>query len=136
MPMILRFGLLMESVSSCIFLSQVLSCLTNSSSVFPLISISSSSSEILSYWTSIVFCIFVSLFFLRFNISLVTSSLILSIFIFNSFLALFIVFSVSLSCLFRAPMSSFICFCVFSYSLFLVILEFLECLLYVLVDHI
>jgi hypothetical protein len=31
----LRFGLLMESVSSCIFFSQVLSCLTNSSLVFP-----------------------------------------------------------------------------------------------------
>jgi hypothetical protein len=35
MPMILRFGLLMELVSSCIFFSQDLSCLTNSSSVFP-----------------------------------------------------------------------------------------------------
>jgi hypothetical protein len=34
MPMILRFGLLMESVSSRIFLSQVFSCLTNNSSVF------------------------------------------------------------------------------------------------------
>uniref|UniRef100_A0A8C0ZY54 Phosphatidylethanolamine-binding protein 4 n=1 Tax=Castor canadensis TaxID=51338 RepID=A0A8C0ZY54_CASCN len=44
--MILKFGLLMELVSSCIFFSQVLSCLTNSSSVFPLITISSSSSEI------------------------------------------------------------------------------------------
>jgi hypothetical protein len=31
MPMILKFGLLMESVSSCVFFSQVLSCLTNSS---------------------------------------------------------------------------------------------------------
>jgi hypothetical protein len=29
MPMIFRFGLLMQSVSSCIFLSQVLCCLTN-----------------------------------------------------------------------------------------------------------
>jgi hypothetical protein len=29
----------MESVSSCIFLSQFLSCLSNSSSAFPLISI-------------------------------------------------------------------------------------------------
>jgi hypothetical protein len=45
-------GLLMELVSSCILLSQVLSCLTNSSSVFPLICISSSSSEIF------VFCLF------------------------------------------------------------------------------
>jgi hypothetical protein len=34
MPMILRFVLLMESLSLCIFLSQVLSCLTNTSSVF------------------------------------------------------------------------------------------------------
>jgi hypothetical protein len=39
---------LMEMVSSCIFLSQDLSCLTTSSSVFPLISILSSNSEILS----------------------------------------------------------------------------------------
>jgi hypothetical protein len=35
--MILRFGLLMMSVSSSIFISQVLRCLNNSSSVFPLI---------------------------------------------------------------------------------------------------
>jgi hypothetical protein len=40
---------LMELVSSLIFLSQVLSCLINSSLVFPLISISSLSSEILSF---------------------------------------------------------------------------------------
>jgi hypothetical protein len=33
-PMLLRFGLLMESASSCIFFSQVLSCLTNSSQFF------------------------------------------------------------------------------------------------------
>jgi hypothetical protein len=44
--MILRFGLLMELVSCCIFLSQLLSCLTYISPVFPLISILSS--EILS----------------------------------------------------------------------------------------
>jgi Mn2+/Fe2+ NRAMP family transporter len=73
-PMILRFGLLMESASSCLFLSQVLSCLTHSSSVFPLIFILSSNSEILSYtcsslleWPSIVFCVSVSFFFLRFS---------------------------------------------------------------------
>jgi hypothetical protein len=46
---------LIESVSSCMFLSLVLRCLSNSSSVFPLISILSSSSESLSsavlfYW--------------------------------------------------------------------------------------
>jgi hypothetical protein len=38
MPMILRFGLLKESLSSCICLSQLLSCLTKISSVFSLIS--------------------------------------------------------------------------------------------------
>jgi hypothetical protein len=36
-PMIVRFGLLMESLNSCIFLSQLLSCLTNIPSVFSLI---------------------------------------------------------------------------------------------------
>jgi hypothetical protein len=39
---------LMESLNSCMFLSQVFSCLTSSSSVFPLISILSSNTEILS----------------------------------------------------------------------------------------
>jgi hypothetical protein len=34
-PTILRFGILNESVSSYIFFSWVLSCLTNNSSVFP-----------------------------------------------------------------------------------------------------
>jgi hypothetical protein len=34
MPMILWFGLLMEFLSLCIFLSQFLSCLAKSSSVF------------------------------------------------------------------------------------------------------
>jgi hypothetical protein len=53
MPIILRFHLLMESVSSWIFLSQVFSCLSNSCSDFPLITISFSSSEILS---SVLFC--------------------------------------------------------------------------------
>jgi hypothetical protein len=42
----------------------------------------------------------------------VTSSL-MSIFTLNSFISLFIVISVSIWCLFRAPMISFICFCVF-----------------------
>jgi hypothetical protein len=133
MPMILKFGLLIHSVNSYIFLSQVLSCLTNSSSVFPLISILSSNYEILIsacssllMWPSVVFHISVSFFFQRFSISWVTSSFILSIFIFNSFISLFVVFSVSLWCLFRAPMSSFICFCVFLYSLFLMSWNFLS----------
>jgi hypothetical protein len=34
MPVILRFGLLMELLSSCIFLSQLLCCLTKISSFF------------------------------------------------------------------------------------------------------
>jgi hypothetical protein len=134
--MILRFGLLMESVSSCIFLSQVLSCLTNYSSVFPLIFISSSSSEktlnesfahsSLLEWPSILFCISVFFFFLRFSMSWVTSSLILPILVLNSFISLFMMFSVSLWYLFRAPTSSFICFCVFPYSLFLLSWNFLS----------
>jgi hypothetical protein len=61
-----------------------------------------------------------------FSMSWVTSSLILSIFIFNSFISLFIVFSVTLWCLFRAPMISFICSCVVSYSLFLFYWNFLS----------
>jgi hypothetical protein len=56
---------------------------------------------------------------LRFSILWVTSSLILLIFTLNSSSSQFMVFSVSLLCLFRALMISFICFCVFSYSLFL-----------------
>jgi hypothetical protein len=74
---------LMELVSSCIFLSQVLSCLSNNSSVFPLISISSSSSESLSSdcsslleWPPLCFVFLFHSFFLRFSISWVTSSLI------------------------------------------------------------
>jgi hypothetical protein len=50
----------------------------------------------------------------------------IGIFIFNSFISLFIVFSVSLWCLFRIHMSSFICFCVFSCSLFLLSCNFLS----------
>jgi hypothetical protein len=46
--MILRFSLLMELLSSYIFLSQFLSCVIKSSSVFSLISILSLSSETLS----------------------------------------------------------------------------------------
>jgi hypothetical protein len=47
-------------------------------------------------WPSILFCISVSFFFLRFCISCVTSSLILSIFLLNSFVSLFMVFCFSL----------------------------------------
>jgi hypothetical protein len=40
-----------------------------------------------------LFCISVSFFFLRFSISWITSTLILSIFALNSFISLFMVFS-------------------------------------------
>jgi hypothetical protein len=73
-----------------------------------------------------LFCISVSFFFLRFSMSWVISSLMLSIFILNSFISLFMVFSVSFWFLFSTPMFSFICFCVFSYSLFLSSWNFLS----------
>jgi hypothetical protein len=64
-------------------------------------------------WPCILFCMFVSLFSLWFSISWVASSLILSMFVPNSFISLLMVIFVSVWCLFRAPMISFICFCVF-----------------------
>jgi hypothetical protein len=70
-------------------------------------------------WPSILFCISVSFFFLWFSISWATFSLILSIFYLNSFITLFMVVSVSVWHLFSASMISFVCFYVFSYSLFL-----------------
>uniref|UniRef100_A0A8C0XJL7 GPI ethanolamine phosphate transferase 1 n=1 Tax=Castor canadensis TaxID=51338 RepID=A0A8C0XJL7_CASCN len=132
----------MESVSSCIFFSQVLSCLINSSSVFPLITISSSSSEILSSvcsilldWPSVLFCSSVSFFFLRFSISWVVFLLMLSIFVLSSFIRLFIVslFHFGVLQCFYGFLYFFFCF--FKFSIF-VVLEFLECLLYILVDPI
>jgi hypothetical protein len=48
MLMILRFGLLMESVSSCIFCSQLLCCVTKHSSAFSSISI---------YHQALLFCL-------------------------------------------------------------------------------
>jgi hypothetical protein len=65
MPRILRFGLLMESLSSCTFLLQVLSCLIKISSVFSLMSILYSSScfpLVLVYWSVLPLC-FVLFFF-------------------------------------------------------------------------
>jgi hypothetical protein len=73
-----------------------------------------------------VFCVSVSVFFLKFSISWVTFSLTLSIFNLNSFISVFMVFSVSLWYLFRAPMSSFIYYCVFPFSLFLLFWNFLS----------
>jgi hypothetical protein len=115
--------------------------LSNSSSFFPLISISSSSSEILSSscsslleWPSIFFYISVSFFFPWFSISWVTSSLILSIFILNSFLYLWCSLFHFIVYLGLLLVHFFVC--VFSYSFFVVVLEFFECLLYVLVDHV
>jgi hypothetical protein len=87
--------------------------------------LSSGGSSLLE-WPSILFCISVSFFYLRFSISWVTSPLILSIFGLNSFISLFMVFSVSFWCSFRAPMISFIWFCIFSYSLFLLSWNYLS----------
>jgi hypothetical protein len=107
-----------------------LSCLTNSSSVFPLISILFSSAEILSStcsslldWPPLCFVFLFHSFFLRFSISWVTSFLILSIFVFNSFIILFIMFSFHFGV--YLCLLSF-CFCVFSYSLFLLCWNFLS----------
>jgi hypothetical protein len=75
-------------------------------------------------WTSTMFSVSVWFFFEVFHI--MGHSLFNSIFIFNSFIPLFILFSVLLWCLFRAPLSSCICFCVLSYSLFLVSWNFLS----------
>jgi hypothetical protein len=47
-PMILRFGLLMDLLSSCIFLSQLLNCLSKISFVFSLVLILSLNSEVQS----------------------------------------------------------------------------------------
>jgi hypothetical protein len=104
MPIILRFGPLMDSLSSCIFLSQILSCVTNSSLVFTLISLSLQVLRfclliVLVCLTGLPFC-FVFLFhsfFLRFSMSRITSSLRLSL---NSFISLFMVSSISLWYLF------------------------------------
>jgi hypothetical protein len=50
--------------------------------------------------------------------------LLMPIFILNSFMSLFMVSSMSLWCLFRAPVVSFICSCAFSYSLLLLSQDF------------
>jgi hypothetical protein len=67
--------------------------------------------------------------------SWVTSSLMLSIFILNSFISLFMVFSVSFQFLFRAPMIHLFVF-VFSHIPYFSLSVFLECIFYILVDHV
>jgi hypothetical protein len=124
MPMILKFGLLMESVSSCIFFSQVLSCLI-------VLQFSFNYHLIFEFWDSVfsLFCSawlafhfvlqFCFILFLRFSISWVALSVMFSIFALSSFISLLIVFFVSLWCLYSASMVSFISSCAFSNSLFL-----------------
>jgi hypothetical protein len=124
---------LMELVSSCIFFSQVLSCLTNSSLVFPLITISSSSSEILCSpycilldCPSILFCISVLFFFSEvFHIP--------SHFLFNvgyyqsEFVYLFINRVLCFTVVFiQCCIVSFVCSCAFSNSLVLLSWNFLS----------
>jgi hypothetical protein len=150
--MILKFGLSMESLSSCIFLSQLLNCLTKIYSAFNLISILSSISGILSptwstllQWLSTVFFVWLKglfiprisvwFFFLRFYISLfnfflhfVLSSLI-HVSLFYSLLCFILVFVEVLS----EFLNLFLClhmffiFCVF---------KFFECILYILANHV
>jgi hypothetical protein len=104
---------------------------------FSLISILSSSSEILSStfyslleWPSTVFFVwlmglFISnisvwFFFLMYSISLFNSSFMFYVVFFISYISFFIVSFGSLWYLLKSSLSSFICFCVFSCSLFLV----------------
>jgi hypothetical protein len=86
-PMILRFGLLMDLLSSCIFLSQLLNCLSKISFVFSLVLILSLNSEVQSStcstlleWTSTVFfCLTIGTFnFLDF--CLILSSMVFQIY--------------------------------------------------------
>jgi hypothetical protein len=102
MPMIFKFCLLMESESSCIFLSQILSILSKESSLFFLIFILSLSPEILSStcsslleWLSTVFfCLTQETFYLhdfclillRCSISLLNSPFISCAIFFSSFI--------------------------------------------------
>jgi hypothetical protein len=107
---------------------------------FSLISILSLSSKILSStccslleWPSTVFfCLtkgtknfqdFYWFFFLRFSISLFSFFFIFCIVIFNSYISFFIVSFVSLWCLLKSSLSSFICFCVFSHVFYFWCLE-------------
>jgi hypothetical protein len=130
---------LMELMSSCIFLSQVLNCLT-SSSVFPSVSISSSSSEILSSlvlvcWSGLPFC-FVFLFHSFFWGFPYHGSLPLKCYQFSALIHL----SLYLWCpLFHCGIYlgilwvHLIFLCLIIVFIFIV-LEFLECLLYFMVD--
>jgi hypothetical protein len=142
MPMILRFGLLMELASSCIFLSQLLSCLTKISSVFLLFlfylwalrfylllaSLLEWSFTVIFVllWGLLISRISVWFFFLRFSKSVINSSFIFCVALFNSCISLFISSFVSLWCLLRSSLSSLICFYVISCSLFLVPWNFLS----------
>jgi hypothetical protein len=137
MPMILTFGLLMELLSSCIFLSQLLSCLTKSSSVFSLMSILSSNSEIylspaLVCWSGLPLFFFIVLFLTKGTFYFKDYCLILFSEIFYILFQLlchisfFIVCFVSLWCLLKTSLSSFSCFCVFPSFLFVVSWNFLS----------
>jgi hypothetical protein len=133
-----------------------LSCLTKFSSVFPLICILSLSSEILSStcsslleWPSNVCCcccccLTIGTFYFQ-DLCLIFSSeffhlcstlLLLFTVHFNSCISLFMVSFVPLWCLLRSSLSSFICYlCHLTFFIFGV-LKFLECILYILVNHV
>jgi hypothetical protein len=152
MPMILKFGLLMESLSSYIFLSQLLSHLTKISSAFTLIFVLSSAlrfclplvlvccsgfplcylydkrnflfTEFLFDSFFEVFPIFIQLLFyilccLLYFISLLS-------FIFPCFILVFVEFLSEFIYLFQCLLMFFI----------FGVLKFLECILYILVNHV
>jgi hypothetical protein len=60
-----------------------------------------------------IYSISVWFFFLRFSISLVNSSFIYFVVIFNVYISFCIISFVSLWCLVMSSLSSFICFCVY-----------------------
>jgi hypothetical protein len=82
-----------------------------------------------------LFCISVSFFFLSFSTLWVISSLILSMFILNSFISLFMVFSVSFGVYLGLLWFHLFIF-VFSHILFCCCLGISWVPLYVLVDHV
>jgi hypothetical protein len=134
MPMSLMFCLLMESQSSCIFLSQLLSCLTKSSSVFfynfyfifeiwesvfHLFSLLEWPTSVFFVWlNALYFQDFCLSLFLRFSISLFNSYFIflphlIHMSLFHNVLCFTLVFI-------KVPLSSCIHLCVFPCSLLLV----------------
>jgi hypothetical protein len=119
MPMILRFDLLIELLSFCMFLSQLLSLLSNNSSVLSLISVLFLSPEVLSFawsswlgWLSTLLFIWFKEYF--------TSRI--------SVLILFSVFHIFVKFLFRILCCLLYFICLFFHNFLSFVLELLEVL--------